>query len=126
MVKRPLLMVLLLASHSPASACSCARPGERSAVSFDGQVLQTELIDPTPGVLRATVRVTRVRKGSVPQLVMVRSFIHSAMCGAGEHLESAQKNGGTLEFDIGYHGDARDWTAELSEGELLVSMCEVR
>jgi hypothetical protein len=67
---------VLFASHGLAAACSCARPGERSQMSFEGVVIKTEIIAGAPDLVRATVRVMRVHKGEPPPVFF---FIPSAM-----------------------------------------------
>jgi hypothetical protein len=70
-----------------AAACSCLPATERSIVQtspvvLEGRVVQVQSSgDKTKGTISATIRVTRVVKGPLPDIIVVETNGNSAACG---------------------------------------------
>src|SRR5690348_12968131 len=129
---RPLSLAALTAvffSISTASiACTCiSAPTDQerrrmlrdmSEVSFDGQVLHTEVTDAQIGAVEAIVKVVRVHKGNASGFLILKTQLMGSMCGAADELEAARQDRRVLEFAV-YQNR---YESKLGEG-LLISLC---
>jgi len=111
--KTLLIAGLLIASTASSQACSPILDREdrrrESILSFEGRVIKTETVFSPDKYIRATVQVTKVIKGNVPSIFLVKglSYKKSSNNPCPENpreLEELRQKGDLLEFNLGRNG----------------------